>query len=128
MKLLLDSHTLIWAVDAPSKLSPVALDRTRDPANDRFVSAATIWEIAIKVELGKLPLSLPYRTWMEKAFDDAAIELLPIKLDSLDRLVRLPRHHRDPFDRLIAVTALVEDISLVSIDEVFDVYGVRRIW
>lgn len=67
MRLLLDSHTLIWAADDPGKLPALAKSLILDPSNERLISAATIWEMAIKVSLGKLPLSLPYRQWMEKA-------------------------------------------------------------
>jgi hypothetical protein len=67
MRLLLDSHTLIWSVDQPAQISPTAMTAMSDPANDLIVSTATIWEIAIKFGLGRLPLSLPYRQWMDKA-------------------------------------------------------------
>jgi PIN domain nuclease of toxin-antitoxin system len=67
VRLLLDTHALFWSAETPTKLSPPALAAIQDPANDRLLSAATIWEVAIKVGLGKLSLALPYRQWMEKA-------------------------------------------------------------
>ena len=67
MRLLLDSHTLIWSIDDPTRLSATALATIPDPANDRLVSAATIWELSIKVGQKKIALSLPYRAWMDKA-------------------------------------------------------------
>jgi PIN domain nuclease of toxin-antitoxin system len=128
MRVLIDSHSMIWAVDDPTQLSAVATTTLQDPANDLVVSAATLWEIAIKAALGKLPLSLPYRQWMDTAVADLGLAVLPITLDHTERLVGLPFHHRDPFDRLIAVQALVEAIPLVSADAIFDAYGVNRIW
>ena len=128
MRVLLDSHTLIWAADDPSKLSAAARDWIQDPVHERFISAATAWEIAIKCGLGRLPLSLPYRTWMHKAMTDLALSMLPISLEHADHQTALLWHHRDPFDRLLAAQALVEDMPLVSADLIFDQYGVSRIW
>ena len=99
MRLLLDSHALIWAADDPAKLAAVAEGVIRDPLNERVISAATIWEIAIKVGKGRLPLSLPYRQWMDKAIADLCLTILPIELDHAERQSTLPTHHNDPFDR-----------------------------
>ena len=99
MKLLLDSHTLIWAADDPAKLTALAQALLQDPSHDRLVSAASLWEIAIKFSLGRLPLSLPYRQWMDKAIADLGLILLPITLDHAERQASLPWHHRDPFSR-----------------------------
>lgn len=128
MRVLLDSHTLIWAGDDPAKVPAPAMGVMQDPANDLFISAATIWEMAIKVAIGKLPLSLPYRQWLDKAVDDQGLSILPITLDHTERQISLPFHHRDPFDRLIAAQAIVEGIPLVSADAIFDAYVVNRIW
>lgn len=70
MRLLLDSHALIWAADEPTQVAAEAMTAMSDPANDLLVSAASIWEIAIKYSRGRLPLSLPYRQWMDKAIAD----------------------------------------------------------
>ena len=128
MRLLLDSHTLIWSQDDTSQLSAAANAALSDPANDRLISAATIWEIAIKVGKGRLPLSKPFRVWMDTAIADLALTLLPITLDHAERQSVLPRHHGDPFDRLLISQALVEGIPIVGDDTVFDTYGVLRIW
>lgn len=128
MRVLLDSHTLIWAADDPGQLSPAALAAIRDPGNDRLLSAGTLWEIAIKVGKGRLPLSLPYRPWMEKAIADLGLTLLPITLDHAERQSLLAAHHGDPFDRLLASQALVEGIPIVSADAALDAYGVSRLW
>ncbi|HMF13829.1 MAG TPA: type II toxin-antitoxin system VapC family toxin [Gemmataceae bacterium] len=128
MRLLLDTHALLWSVDDPQKLSTVALAAIQDPANDRLLSAATVWELAIKVGLGKITLSLPYRQWMAKGIADLKLNILPVTVEYADRQSTLPPHHKDPFDRLVIAQALVEGIPIVSADAAFDPYGVTRIW
>jgi PIN domain nuclease of toxin-antitoxin system len=125
---LLDTHTLFWSVDEVTKLSAAALAAIQDPQNDRLLSAATIWEIAIKVGLGKMSLSLPYRAWMEKAIADLKLSVLPVTVEYAERLALLPPHHKDPFDRLMIAQGLVDAIPIVSSDVAFDPYGVTRIW
>ncbi len=128
MRLLLDTHAVIWAVDDPAKLSSDAANAIEDPANELLVSAGTIWEVSIKVGLKKLSLSMPFRRWMNKAMADLGLTLLPINVEYADVQAALPRHHGDPFDRLLVAQAQVENVSLVSADAVFDHYGVTRIW
>jgi PIN domain nuclease of toxin-antitoxin system len=128
VRLLLDTHTLLWSADEPATLSPAALAAVQDPANERLLSAATIWELAIKAGLGKITLSLPYRQWMEKALSDLKLSILPVTVEYAERQSTLPPHHKDPFDRLLIAQALVEGISIVSADVAFDPYGVTRIW
>jgi PIN domain nuclease of toxin-antitoxin system len=128
MRHLVDAHSLIWALDDPSKLRAAASTAMQSSANELLVGAGTIWEFSIKCGLGKLTLSLPFRQWMEKAIADLDLIVMPITLDSVDLQAGLPFHHRDPFDRLLAAQALVEGIPLVSADAIFDQYGVMRIW
>jgi PIN domain nuclease of toxin-antitoxin system len=128
MKLLIDSHTLIWAADDPAKLTALVQGLLQDPSHDRLISAATLWAIAIKFGLGKLPLSLPYRQWMDKAMADLVLGVLPITLDHTERQASLPWHHRDPFDRLLVAQAHVEGVPLVSVDSNLVQYGISRIW
>lgn len=128
MRLLLDSHVLIWAVENPTRLGAQAVPLIRDPVNDRYVSAATIWEIGIKVGNGKLTLSLPFRDWISKGLNDLIATILPITVDHADELTRLPSHHRDPFDRMLLAQAIVEQLTLVSADATLDQYGVTRVW
>jgi PIN domain nuclease of toxin-antitoxin system len=125
---LIDSHTLIWAVDDVSQLSPTATAALQGPANELLLSAATVWEISIKCGLGKLSLSMPYRDWMNQAIADLGLSLLPITVEYADREAGLPRHHADPFDWLMIAQALVEGIPIVSADAAFDPYGVTRLW
>ena len=128
MRHLVDAHSLIWALDNPRKLGIRATVILEDPANELIVSVGTIWELSIKVGLGKLSPSLPYRTWMEKALIDLALVVSPITLEIAERQMALPFHHREPFDRLLAAQCLVEAIPIVSADSVFDQYGVSRTW
>jgi PIN domain nuclease of toxin-antitoxin system len=128
VRLLVDSQSLIWYVDQDHFLSPTAHAAITDPSNELLVSAATVWEIAIKVGLKKLTLSFPYRVWMEQAIADLDLIILPIMVEVANVQADLPWHHRDPFDRLIIAQALVEDMPVVSIDEIFDQYGIKRMW
>jgi PIN domain nuclease of toxin-antitoxin system len=128
VRLLVDSHTVIWAVDDPSQLSPVARAAMQDPANELLVSAATVWEIAIKVGVGKLVLTLPYRQWMNQAIADLGLAMLPITVEYADVQAGLPRRHGGLFDRLLAAQASTEGISIIGADSAFDPYGVSRIW
>ena len=91
-------------------------------------SAATVWELSIKVSLARLALSLPYRQWMSQAIADLGLTVLPITVEYADTQASLPRHHGDPFDRLIIAQALVEKVPVVGRDAVFDAYGVTRLW
>ena len=128
MRHLLDAHSLIWALDDPSRLGPRAIAILEAPDNEMVISAGTIWELSIKVGLGKLSLSLPFQTWMERALVDLHLTVAPITVEVAQRQMSLPFHHRDPFDRLLAAQCLVEVIGIVSADSVFDRYGVDRIW
>ncbi len=128
MRLLLDSHTLIWAVDEPTKLSATAVAALQDPGNDLVLSTGSVWEIAIKVGLKKLALSQPYRPWIEKAVADLGASLLPITIEHADALVGLPMHRRDPFDRLLVAQSMNEKLPVVSVYIQLDAYGITRLW
>lgn len=128
MRLLLDSHALIWAVDDPSKLGQQAENLLRDANNELLMSAGTVWELAIKVGLGKLSLSQPFRQWMAKAITDLGVVILPIMVEHADEQSKLPKYHGDPFDRLLVAQARIEGLTIVSVDAVFDQYGAARIW
>lgn len=128
MRLLLDAHTLIWAVDNPAKFGPTATAVLQDPTNDLLLSAGTIWEISIKSGLGKLSLSLPFRQWTNQAIQDLGANVLPITIEYADVQSRLPAHHGDPFDRLLAAQAQVENVPLISTDAIFDQYKINRVW
>ena len=128
MRILLDTHALIWYVDQDHLLGAAAHAAITDPANELLLSTATIWEISIKVGLKKLSLSLPFRDWMNRAIADLGLTLLPITVEYADAQAGLPYHHRDPFDRLLVAQAQVENVPLVSGDVMFDHYGIPRLW
>ena len=128
MRLLLDAHTLLWFQADDPRLSPTAKAALEDPANERWLSPASLWEIALKNRLGRLPLPAPFGTLYPSTLIADDIHLLPIEPQHIEPLTTLPFHHKDPFDRLIAATVLVEPMHVVSIDAVLDLYGVSRIW
>lgn len=128
MRVLLDSHAVIWAVDDPSRLGKVAVELLEDLESELLISAATVWELSIKFGLGRLELSSPFNVWMTSAILDLELEVLPITIDYAHVQSGLPNHHRDPFDRLIIAQSIVEEISIVSSDSAFDAYGVNRVW
>ncbi len=131
MKLLLDTHTLLWHADGDPQMSATATALLIDPANELFLSMATVWEIAIKVGLRKLTLSASYILFMTRAITGYGLTLLPMTLDDCAAYEQLPfptKQHRDPFDRMIIIHALRNGLSLVSIDAAFDPYGVTRLW
>ncbi len=128
MRYLVDAHTLLWSQDDIGRLPAAATLALTDPAHDRLVSIASIWEIGIKVAIGKLSLSKPFRVWIEIAIKDLAMSVLPITLDHVERQASLTFYHRDPFDRLLIAQSLVEDMPLIGSDTQFDAYGVMRVW
>lgn len=128
MKLLIDSHALIWAADDPARIGQQAECALRDPANELWLSAATIWEVAIKVGLTKLVLTLPFREWMNRAIADLGLQIVPLTVEHAAVQSALPWHHRDPFDRALVAQAIVEHLTVVSCDTSFDAYNTARIW
>lgn len=128
MMLLLDTHVILWFLANDPKLSTVARSAILDPTNVRWVSPISLLEIALKNRLGKLPLPLPFATIFPTLLLASDIHLLPLEPEHIEPLTTLPLHHKDPFDRLIAATAMVEGLTLVSADLVFDSYGLTRLW
>ena len=128
MKYLLDTHTLLWFLKGDKKLSDKARQLIDSPRNEKFISIVSLWEIAIKVSLGKLVLNKPFEKLFPEQLDFNRIEILDITVDSLIKLTTLPFHHRDPFDRFIIAQALVEGIPIIGADTIFDAYGIDRKW
>jgi PIN domain nuclease of toxin-antitoxin system len=128
VKVLLDTHTLLWATLSPASLSRQASAIIADGVNVILVSAASAWEIATKVRLGKLPGAETLEREFLDVMDDAGYTLLPIDAESALRAGRLTSEHRDPFDRIIAAQALASDIPILSRDSKLDSFGIRRIW
>jgi PIN domain nuclease of toxin-antitoxin system len=131
VKLLLDTHTFIWLADGDPQLSATAAALIADPANELFLSMASVWEMAIKSGLKKLTLSVPYATFITRATGGYGLTVLPITLDDCVGYEALPfpdRNHRDPFDRMIIVHAMRNGLSILGVDVAFDPYPVTRLW
>jgi PIN domain nuclease of toxin-antitoxin system len=128
VKVLLDTHTLLWATLSPASLSRQATAIIADGVNVILVSAASAWEIATKVRLGKLPGAETLEREFLDVMGDAGYTLLPIDAESALRAGRLTSEHRDPFDRMLAAQALASDIPILSTDSKLDSFGIRRIW
>jgi PIN domain nuclease of toxin-antitoxin system len=128
MRLLLDTHSFLWFISGSSNLSGVARDAIEGRENERLLSVASLWEMSIKVSLGKLQLALPFPELVERQVYGNAISLLAIAPEHLDELARLPFHHKDPFDRLIIAQSFAEDITLVGNDSAFERYPVKMLW
>ena len=128
MKYLLDTHALLWFLKGDKKLSAKARGLIDNPGNRKFLSIASLWEIAIKVSLRKLVLDRPFEKLFPEQLHFNCIEILDIAVDNLAKLTTLPFHHRDPFDRLIIAQALIEDLPIIGADAAFDAYGIRREW
>jgi PIN domain nuclease of toxin-antitoxin system len=128
MKVLLDTHTLLWATIEPASLSKQASVIIANPASEIYVSAASAWEIATKVRLGKLRGAEEFEREFLGDVDRAGYTLLSITTAHALRAGRLSGDHRDPFDRMIAAQALAEDIPILSADAKLDSFGITRIW
>ena len=128
MRLLLDTHALLWFVWAHAKLSPKADALMRSPDSELLLSTATYWEIAIKLSLNKLRLADPFEEFMDRAIADNDLTVLPITIKHAAAVAVLPFHHRDPFDRLLVAQAMVEQVPILSNDAIFDAYSITRLW
>lgn len=128
MRLLLDNHTFILFVMNSTKFIINVKELIEDENNEKLLSTASVWEMAIKQSTGKLSFGLPLQVFVEQQTSLNGIELLNINLDHLAVIATLPFQHRDPFDRLLAAQAMVEQISILSADSIFDAYPVQRLW
>ena len=127
MTYLLDTHAFVWMAEGDRRLNSDVRSMIADKGNEVLLSIASLWEIAIKVSIGKLELAAGFSDLVESA-DSERYSLFPIDTASVTMVTTLPLHHRDPFDRLLAATALQHDVALISADSVFDLYGVKRVW
>jgi PIN domain nuclease of toxin-antitoxin system len=128
MRVLIDTHVFIWWTSDQMKLSPYISNLLTDPNTEAILSIASIWEMQIKLSLGKLTFETALPVLVEDEVKRNQIKLLPINLTHIYALSNLPNHHRDPFDRLLIAQAMNEKLALVSIDEKFDGYEVERLW
>ncbi|HEV7797402.1 MAG TPA: type II toxin-antitoxin system VapC family toxin [Pyrinomonadaceae bacterium] len=125
MKLLLDTQIFIWWADHPEKLSPAALSALQDESNDLLLSVASIWEMQIKIQLGRLTLRLPLKELTRTQQEINGLTISPVALTHVLALDVLPFHHKDPFDRLLIAQSIEEDLTLVSADSQFSAYAVK---
>ena len=125
MRLLLDTHIFIWWADQPEKLSPAALSALEDEANELLLSVASVWEMQIKIQLGKLKLSLPLKELVKNQQETNDLTVSPLALTHVLALDALPFHHKDPFDRLLIAQSISEGLIVVTADSQFSAYSVK---
>ena len=128
MRLLLDTHTLLWWLSESTPLPASARKLIANKNNDVLVSAASAWEIATKVRLGKLPVAVDLAHDFAAYLEQERFETLAVSADHGIRAGLLPGPHKDPFDRMLIAQSLAENLAIVSNDVVFDGYGVKRVW
>ena len=128
MTILLDTHTLLWFVNGDDQLSSTARQHIENPENIRLLSVGSLWEMAIKVQIGKLRVPLPFTHFVSEHVHGNQIDILPIRPADLDQQLDLSLHHRDPFDRLLIAQAMVEDVPVVGKDKQFEAYEVDLLW
>ncbi|MEO1433083.1 MAG: type II toxin-antitoxin system VapC family toxin [Cyanobacteria bacterium J06633_8] len=128
MNILLDTHVFIWSTANPERLSQTVTNLLTDTSNTWILSIASIWEMQIKLQLGKLNLNSTLPNLIDNQQRVNNLQILSIETSHIYALNNLPSHHKDPFDRLLIAQGIVEQIPLVSIDEVFDNYPIQRLW
>ena len=128
MRIIIDTQVLIWWTNDVSNISHHVQDIIFDLDNELWLSLASIWEMQIKISLGKLALPRSLPDIIATQIEENQIKILPIELSHIYALDRLPLHHRDPFDRLIIAQSATEKMPIASIDKAFDAYSIERIW
>ncbi|MBX2915730.1 MAG: type II toxin-antitoxin system VapC family toxin [Cyclobacteriaceae bacterium] len=127
MPYLLDTHTFLWFAQGSDQLSEKAKFCISNPDEDKFISIASFWEVAIKANLGKLQLTVSIQDLYKQADKDGFI-ILPITIYHIEQLAKLELHHRDPFDRLLVSQAVVDKLILLSKDAIFSKYPTKLLW
>ncbi len=128
MRLLLDTHALLWWLDGDRRLPARVRALIGEPANDVLVSAASVWEISTKARLGKLPRATAVAIDVPACIESQGFMPLPITVRHAQRAGALAGPHRDPFDRMLIVQAQAEEVPIASNETIFDDYGVTRLW
>jgi PIN domain nuclease of toxin-antitoxin system len=128
LRLLIDTHVLLWWLLGSEALATRARAMIADAENETFVSAASAWELSIKYKLGKLPTAAPLMANLPGAIVGENFAELPITVRHAQQAANLPMLHKDPFDRMLIAQALAESLVLVSNERLFDAYGVARLW
>jgi PIN domain nuclease of toxin-antitoxin system len=128
MRLLLDTHTILWWITDSNRLSTKARGALADFTNTVYVSASSAWEIATKYRIGKLPQAEPFVRAFSESMRKQGFQELPISIDHANRAGLLPGQHQDPFDRILIAQSQAENLLLVSNEKLFDSFGVQRLW
>jgi PIN domain nuclease of toxin-antitoxin system len=128
MRLLIDTHVWLWLETSPERIPAATLARLSEPEARVVVSAASIWELAIKHHAGRLGLPTPLEAWVADRMARSRLEPLPITTAHALAAAALPPHHRDPFDRMLLAQARIEGLSIVSADRAFSLYGASPVW
>ena len=128
MTALLDTHVFLWVVSEPERLSESARKVIKDGTNELVLSVASLWEISIKVRIGKLPLPKPEDRYLRDHLSRNNVSTLPVEARHVLELMSIPLHHRDPFDRLLIAQSLVEGIPIISADSALKQYSAKVIW
>lgn len=128
MRLLLDTHAFLWFIMGDPKLSRQARTLIEDLNNERLLSMASLWEMAIKVSIGKMQLAEPFEILIPRELQGSTTNVLNITQEHVARLIGLPFHHKDPFDRLLVTQCQADGLPIVSHDQVLDQYSINRLW
>ena len=128
MKFLLDTHTFLWALRSPDEIADHARAILADPGSELLISIVIPWEIAIKYGTGKLKNISNLLDDFEGQVTAGGFQIVETSVRQAIRSGRFPLHHKDPFDRMLIAQALDLDVPIISCDEIFDLYGVRRVW
>lgn len=127
MQYLLDTHAFLWFLDGDAQLSPRAMEVISDINNICYVSIASLWEIAIKIRLGKLDTGVPFKKLLSH-IDKNDLLLLPLGFDHIVKLLDMEFFHRDPFDRILIAQAQIEGLTIITRDEQFSSYTSKLLW
>jgi PIN domain nuclease of toxin-antitoxin system len=128
VRVLIDTHVFIWWTSDVKMLSSQVCDLLLDPNTEVVLSVVSVWEMQIKLSLGKLQFKTTLQELVQDEINQNRIEILPLSLSHIYALKDLPQHHRDPFDRILIAQSMESGLPIVSIDEKFDAYGIDRIW
>ena len=128
MRLLLDTQCWLWWFSQPERLSEEVIERIADETNEVWLSVTSVWEMGIKVAIGKLPLPEQIDHYIPSRMTQLGARSLQITAYHALRVAVLPLHHRDPFDRMLIAQAQIEDMTLVSADSMFNQYEVSVLW
>jgi PIN domain nuclease of toxin-antitoxin system len=128
MNYLLDTHVFIWMDSDPSLLSASVEGLLKDKQNAVYISVVSVWEMQIKVQIGKLTLSAPVEKLVQEQRDNNDLNILPVTLAHALKVGDLPLHHKDPFDRLLVAQAIVEDFTFITKEQILSQYAVNIVW